>query len=237
MARIIILHSKLLLAQHRAPLRHDRRILRPRMHALAVVIPLVAPELEPPMPLPPRLHAQLLPAGALDAPHALLDVLAHPSEAIHAVPQRQVPAVLVPAQGPVLVVHLAHLRGRRPADPVERVGVLQLVVVVLELHEGGFLAVLVRVVVGGAAGAGCLPDGVEVGVPPVRVPDFEIFVPVARMDGARVVDFPFLVLVPPDFGRGARSACRWDGGEEVVVGGGLVIWGWPGLEGAGPDAV
>ena len=187
MAEIIIQHQELIPADRLAHVPHDRRDLRPPMHAVAVEVPLVAVERERPLAVPPRLDAHFLALVAVvDVIHALGAAIVRELAAGHA------PAVLRQSLAARDALFDGHGGSGGAACPVEGVDVTEVVGVVLEVHVGGELGLRVGVEVFGGAGAGCLAKGVEVLGPPDWVPDLEVFEPVALMDGAGVGCVPGL---------------------------------------------
>lgn len=185
------------------------------MHAIAVVVPLVAVELERALAVAPGLHAQLLLFVAVVAQLDLrgLDVVAR---------------VLAPGGLPAefgLALYAIDALGdgqggvHGPAEPVERVHGARVVRVVCKVHVGGHFGLGVGEEVFGRAEARGLPEGVEVPGPPDRVPDLEVLEPVAVMDGARVGRVPGLVGVEVD----ADEA--FGAGGVGVDGGGLLLDG------------
>lgn len=217
---IIVLHQELVLADGLAHIGHDAPSLGPSMHAVTVVVPLVPVELQLPLAVTPRLDAELLVRVAEPLlVHGLRAVVVRELAAGHA------PAVLrqvLPARVPRLDVH----GGRRgPADPVDGVGVAELVGVVFEVHVGGDLGARVGVEVVGGAGAGGLAQGVEVRGPPDRVPDLEVLEPVAVVDGPGVGRVPGLVVDVVAFGVSEDVGFNADGsfdGSGVVEDGDAV---------------
>lgn len=191
MTEIIIGHQKLVLANGRAHILHDLLDLGPSMHAIAVIIPLVAVELQRPLAIAPRLDAQFLLLVAEPARRVLgsVFVLVRVLAAGHG------PAVFGMTLAARDALGDAHGGLDGAADPVEGVDVAELVGVEFEVHVGGELGLRVGVEVVGGAGAGGLAEGVEVRGPPDRVPDFEVFDPVAVVDGAGVGGVPGLVEV------------------------------------------
>lgn len=182
MTEIIIVHQKRVLANGPAHILHDLLNLGPSMHAIAVVIPLMAVKLQRPLAIAPRLEAQLLLLVAEPVMHILGSAfgVARELAAGHG------PAVFRLFFAARFALADAHGGLDGTAGPVEGVGVAELVGVEFEVHVGGELGLRVGVEVVGGAGAGGLAEGVEVGGPPDWVPDFEVFGPVAVVDGAGV---------------------------------------------------
>ncbi len=188
MAEIIKLHPELIAANRLAHIGHDVVELGPGVHAMAVVVPLMALELEFPVPVAPRLDAEVVLGVAEPVRHgegAVVVVVA----AGHG------PAVFGEAFAARATVADVHGGGSGAADPVEGVGVAEPLGVVFEIHVGGELGLRVGVEVFGGADAGDLTQGVEVRGPPDRVPDLEVFGPVVVVDGAGVGGVPGLVEV------------------------------------------
>lgn len=217
MTHIIKPHQIPLLANRRAHLGHDGLDLGPGMHAVAVVVALVAVELERALAVAPGLDAQLLLFVAVVAPLDLrgLDVVARVLAA------RGLPADLRLALGArdALLLGKGGLHG--PAEPVEREHGARGVRVVFEVHVGGHFGLGVAEEVFLGAEARGLPEGVEVRGPPDRVPDFEVLFPVAVVDGARVGRVPGLVGVRGDEAVGASGVGGV--GDVGIDGGGLLL--------------
>ena len=71
MVVVIKQHLELILANRLAGIRHRRLDLGPGVHAIAVVVPLVAVELERALAVAPRLDAELALLVAVVAPYVL----------------------------------------------------------------------------------------------------------------------------------------------------------------------
>lgn len=213
MIHIIKAHPIHTLAFRRTHLGHDGLDLGPGVHAIAVVVPLVAVVLERALAVAPGLDAQLPPLVAVVAHLDLreLDVVAR------VLAPGGLPADLRLALCARDALVQAHGRGHGPAGPVERVHAARVVRVVLEVHVGGHFGVAVGEEVFVRAEARRLPEGVEVRGPPDRVPDLQVLDPVVVVDGARVGRVPGLVEVRADEAVGA--------GGVGVDGGGLLLDG------------
>ena len=188
MTEIIKIHQKQIPTLRQTHIRHHRLRLRPRMHAMAIIIPHMAMKPQLPLLRAPRPHAQRLIRVAEPVLHSRdLGVRARIFVAA-----RQTPAVF----GAPLIARVAQVDAHGgfdgPADPAEGVEVAVLVGVVFELHVGGELGVFVGVEVVGRAVAGGLAHGVEVLGPPDWVPDVEVFLEVAVVDGAWIGEVPGL---------------------------------------------
>lgn len=186
MAEIIIVHQELVPANRFAHIRHDLLDLGPSVHAMAVIVPHVAVELQLPPAIAPRLDAQYLVRVAEVVLHGWVSVSI-------LVAASQAPAVFCSALVARDALADAHGRWSRAACPVEGVDVAVLVRIVFEVHVGGQLGLGVGVEVIGGAVAGGLADGVEVHGPPDRIPILEVFGPVAVVDGAGIGGIPGLV--------------------------------------------
>lgn len=193
MIHIIILHPEKVLADRSTHISDSGLDLRPGMHAVTVIVALVAMELERALAVAPGLDAQLVPLVAVVAD---LDLL------VAVVPRVLAPGRLPADFGFALCARVAlarrHGGGLGPAEPVERVDVAHRVRVVFEVHVGGDAGGGVGEEVFVGAEAGGLPEGVEVVGPPDRVPDLEVLVPVFVVDDARVGRVPGLVEVRAD---------------------------------------
>ena len=212
---IVIIHLEDVRANGPADLRDDGLSLRIGMDAIAIIVPLVAMEPETAFPRAPRLHAQFFLLVAPIADDIFVGVLACELAA------GGLPAVFGFALGARDAFLLGHGGRGGPAAVVEGVEGAELVGVVLEVHVGGELGLGVGVEVGGGAQARGLADGVEVRGPPDRVPDSEVLVPVAVVDGARVGGVPGLVKLVH-----IGDVAAWGGwhvGEDAgILGGGVV---------------
>ena len=186
MAEIIKLHAEHIPANRLAHIGHDVVELGPGVHAVAVVVPLMALELESPLPDVPRLDAEVLFGVAEPGRRGEGTVVV-------VVAAGQGPAVFGEAFAARATLADTHGGGVGAAGPVEGVGVAELLGVVFEVHVGGELGVRVGVEVFGGTDAGDLAQGVEVRGPPDRVPDLEVFGPVVVVDGAGVGGVPGLV--------------------------------------------
>ena len=188
MAEIIKIHQEQIPTLRQTHIRHHGLRLRPRMHATAIIIPHMATEPKLPLLRAPRLHAQRLIRVAEPVLHGR-DPGVRPRVFVAA---GQTPAVF----GAPLIARLAQADAHGglagAADPAEVVEVAVLVGVVLELHVCGEPGVFVFVEVVGGAVAGGLAHGVEVLGPPDRVPDLEVFLEVAVVDGAWIGEVPGL---------------------------------------------
>ena len=190
MIHIIDPHIELIRANRLANIPNDGLGLSPGMHALAIIVALMAPEFEHALAVTPGRDAEgLLLVAVVAADLRELGVVAG------VLPARGLPAVLGAALPARTAVADVHGGGDGPADPVEGVDLAGGVGVVFEVHVGGQFGVGVGEEVLVRAEAGGLPDGVEVQGPPGRVPDAEVLEPVAVVDGARVGGVPGLVEV------------------------------------------
>ena len=188
MTEIIKIHLEQIPTLRQTHIRNHRLGLRPRMHAMAIIIPNMAMKLKLPLLRAPRSHAQRLILVAEPIPHSR-DLRVRAGVLVAA---GQTPAVF----GAALVARVAQADAHGgldgAADPAEGVELAVLVGVVFELHVRGELGVFVGVEVVGGAVAGGLAHGVEVLGPPDWVPDVEVFLEVAVVDGARVGGVPGL---------------------------------------------
>lgn len=157
MTEIIILHPELLLTNRLTDIRHDGLDLGPRMHAIAVVIPLVVMELHGAPVGAPRRDAEFFFLVAVIP----LESLAFPMIACELAAGR-LPAVFGFAFGARVAVFDGHGGRGGTAVPVEAVDGAEVVGVVFKVHVGGELGFGVGVEVGGGAHAGGLFEGVEV---------------------------------------------------------------------------
>ena len=185
MTEIIKPHQELIPANRLAHIPHHIRGLRPSMHAMPIIFPLMIPEPQPPLPVAPGLDAQLF--VPIAEPFVLGVAEVRPFA------PSGTPAVF----GEVLAARdaLVDGHGRRDgtACPGEGVDGAEVVGVVFEVHVGGELGGRVGEEVFGGAGAGDLAQGVEVRGPPDWVPDLEVFFPLVVVDGAGVGGIPRLV--------------------------------------------
>ena len=133
MTHIIEPHHKLVLANRGAHIPHDRLDLRPRVHAVAIVIPLMTMERERALAVAPGLDAQFLLLVAVVAAFDFreLDVVARVLAPGH------LPAMF----GLALCARDAFADGHGglggPADPVEGVDGAGIVGVEFKVHVGG----------------------------------------------------------------------------------------------------
>lgn len=188
MTKIIKIHQEQIPTLRQAHIRHHRMSLRPRMHPMAIIIPHMPMKPKLPLLRAPRPHTQRLIRVAEPVLHSR-DLGVRPRVFVAA---GQTPAMF----GAPLIARVAQVDGHGgfngAADPAEGVEVTFLVGVVFELHVRGELGLFVGVEVVGGAVAGGLAHGVEVLGPPDWVPDVEVFLEVAVVDGAWIGDVPGL---------------------------------------------